>query len=175
MTHSFLLGHLLVARQFYRDWASDANFVQTFGYYMSLHWERFFPTETQCPPVIYVDLWPIATPMAFSMKAYVSNQMEMGQSLPKSPMQGEFLRPITNGRDLNCMHGEEWRAWRSIFNPGFSQSNIRLWVPAILEEVETFAESIRGLAGQNGDWGQVFLLEKMSGNLAFDAVGRVIL
>lgn len=175
MTHSFLLGHLPVVRQFYLDWASDANFIQTFGYYISKHWKQHFPNETQCPPVVYVDVWPIATPMAFSLEAYVSNQIEIGQSLPKSPMQGEFLRPISNGRDLNCMHGEEWRMWRSRFNPGFSKSNIRNWIPALLEDVEAFAQVLRGSAGENGQWGPVFQLEKISGDLALDTTGRVVL
>lgn len=170
-----LFGHLPIVVHFYRDWASDANFIQTFGYYVSIYWKRFFPTQDRCPSVVYVDVWPIATPMAFSMEAYVSNQIEIGKSLPKSPMQGEFLRPISNGKDLNCMHGEEWRIWRSRFNPGFSRTNIRAWVPAILDEVEDFANMLRGLAGQNGDWGQVFQLEKAAGNLAFDVTGRVVL
>ena len=73
------------------------------------------------------------------------------------------------------MHGEEWRIWRSRFNPGFSRTNIRAWVPAILEEVEDFANTLRGLAGQNGDWGRVFQLEEAGGKLAFDVTGRVVL
>ncbi|KAF3480688.1 uncharacterized protein GIQ15_06035 [Arthroderma uncinatum] len=131
MTHSFLLGHLLIVRQFYLDWASDANFIQTFGYYISKHWRRFSPDEDQCPPVVYVDVWPISAPMAFSMEAYVSYQIEIGTTLlPRSPMQGEFLNPISKGKDLNC---------------------------------------------ENGAWGQVFQLEQISSNLAFDVAGRVVL
>jgi cytochrome P450 len=175
MEHSLLFGHLLVVFQFYQDWASDANFIQTFGYYMSKYWKKFFPDQDRCPPVVYVDVWPISKPMAFSMEAYVSNQMEIGNSLPKSPMQGEFLGPISNGKDLNCMHGEEWRMWRSRFNPGFSQTNIRSWIPAILEETEAFANVLRNLCGGNGGWGRVFPFEKICADLAFDVTGRVVL
>ncbi|PHH75451.1 hypothetical protein CDD82_4450 [Ophiocordyceps australis] len=176
MPHYFFFGHLYIVRRFYKDWASDANFIQTFGYYMSLNWKRYFPGEERCPPIIYLDVWPIATPMAFSMEAYVSNQMEMGKILlAKSPMQGEFLGPISNGKDLNCMHGEEWKTWRSRFNPGFGKSNIRQWVPAILEEVETFAGVLQNLSGKAGAWGPVFQLEKVAGDLALDATGRIIL
>ncbi|RJE22360.1 Cytochrome P450 [Aspergillus sclerotialis] len=175
MTHSFVFGHLPVVLQFYRDWAFDANFIQTFGYYIHKHWQKFFLNETKCPPVVYVDVWPISRPMAFSLEAYVSNQMEIGSSLPKSPMQGEFLRPISNGRDLNCMHGEEWRYWRTRFNPGFSRGNIRTWVSAIIEETEAFANMFKNLSGGNSDWGQVFPLEQLSSNLAFDVTGRVVL
>lgn len=175
MAHSLVLGHLPIVMQFYRDWAWDANFIQTFGYYISKYWRKFFPHEDRCPPVVYVDVWPISRPMAFSVEAYVSNQMEIGSSLPKSPMQGEFLRPISNGRDLNCMHGAEWRMWRSTFNPGFSQGNIRAWIPAILQEVEAFANMFQNLSGGNGSWGQVFPLEKISSNLAFDVTGKIVL
>ncbi|KAB8205214.1 cytochrome P450 [Aspergillus parasiticus] len=175
MPHSLVFGHLPVVLQFYRDWAFDANLVQTFGYYMSKYWKKFFPNEDRCPPVIYVDIWPMSRPMAFSMEAYVSNQMSIGTSLPKSPMHGEFLGPISDGKDLICMHGDEWRMWRSMFNRGFSRGNIRAWVPAILEEVEAFANMLRNLSAGNGDWGQVFPLEQISSNLAFDVTGRIVL
>ncbi|KAE8166097.1 cytochrome P450 [Aspergillus tamarii] len=165
MPHSLVFGHLPVVLQFYRDWAFDANFKL----------EKFFPNEDRCPPVIYVDIWPISRPMAFSMEAYVSNQVSIGTSLPKSPMHGEFLGPISNGKDLICMHGDEWRMWRSMFNRGFSRGNIRAWVPAILEEVEAFANMLRNLSGGNGDWGQVFPLEQISSNLAFDVTGRIVI
>lgn len=154
--------------------AFDANFIQTFGLYMSENWSKYFPDEKECPPVIYVDVWPFSTPMAFSMQAYVSNQMEIGNSLPKSPMQGKFLYPISNGKVLICMHGEEWHIWRSKFNPGFSRSNIRAWIPAILEEVEAFADTLKSLSDGNSTWGQVFSLEQISSNLAFDVTGRVV-
>ncbi|KAK9438357.1 Cytochrome P450 [Metarhizium brunneum] len=175
MEHSFLLGHLLVVRKFHLDWATDANFIQSFGSYMAEHWKDFFPAEDSCPPVVYVDVWPLSRPMAYSLKAYVSNQMEMGQLLAKSPMQGKFLEPISKGRDLNCMHGDEWRAWRSTFNPGFSKSNIRSWIPALLQDAQSFATVISKLCGEGGSWGPVFQLEKISADLAFDSAGRVII
>ena len=113
--------------------------------------------------------------MVFSMQAYVSNQMEFGSSLPKYPMQGLFLTPISNGKNLNCMHGEEWRMWRSRFNPGFSRGNIRTWIRAVIEEVEAFSNVLKNLSGGDGEWGQVFPLEQISSNLAFDVTGRVVL
>ncbi|OGM48835.1 hypothetical protein ABOM_003010 [Aspergillus bombycis] len=151
MPHSLIFGHLPVVLQFYRDWAFDANLVQSFGYYMSKYWKKFFPNEERCPPVVYVDIWPMSRPMAFSMEAYVSNQMSIGTSLPKSPMHGEFLGPISAGKDLICMHGDEW------------------------QEVEAFSNMLKNLAGGNGGWGQVFPLEQISSNLAFDVTGRILL
>lgn len=66
--------------------------------------------------------------------------------------------------------------WRSRFNPGFSRTNIRTWIPAIIEEVETFANVLKGLSGgDDGQWGQVFPFEQISSNLAFDVTGRVVL
>lgn len=74
------------------------------------------------------------------------------------------------------MHGEEWHMWRSRFNPGFSRTNIRTWIPAIIEEVEAFANVLKGLSGgDDGQWGQVFPFEQISSNLAFDVTGRVVL
>lgn len=73
------------------------------------------------------------------------------------------------------MHGEEWRMWRSRFNPGFSRGNIRTWIRAVIEEVEAFSNVLKNLSGGDGEWGQVFPLEQISSNLAFDVTGRVVL
>jgi hypothetical protein len=73
MSQSLLFGHFLVVFQVYRDWAFNANLIQTFGFCMTKHWAKFFPGEDQCPTVIYVDVWPIARPVAFSTQAYISN------------------------------------------------------------------------------------------------------
>lgn len=73
------------------------------------------------------------------------------------------------------MHGEEWRMWRSRFNPGFSRSNIRTWIPAILEEVEAIANVLTNLSGGVREWEQVFPMEQISSNLAIDVTGRVVL
>ncbi|KAI1261185.1 cytochrome P450 [Xylariaceae sp. FL1019] len=176
MNHSLIFGHLLIVLAFHREWSWDSNFTQRFGHYVSQNWQRFFPTESECPHLIYVDLWPVANPVMFSLQAYISNQMVLGRNVPKSHMQGDFLGPITEGKDFNCTSDlEEWKIWRSRFNPGFSATNIQCWVSDVLEEVEIFSDGLRRRCGPGDEWGEVFPLEKPAHDLAFDVTGRVVL
>jgi hypothetical protein len=55
MTHSLLFGYLPIVYTFHKEWAMDANFTQTFAYYIGKNWQRFFPNETCRPPVIYLE------------------------------------------------------------------------------------------------------------------------
>ncbi|KAI0145372.1 cytochrome P450 [Xylariaceae sp. FL1272] len=176
MSHSWIFGHLSIVLAFHREWAWDSNFTQRFGHYISINWQRFFPAESECPHLIYVDLWPVANPVMYSLKAYISNQMVLGRNVPKSQMQGDFLGPISDGKDFNCTSDfEEWKLWRSRFNPGFSHANLQSWIPNILEEVEIFADGLRRRCGRGNEWGEVFPLEEASHNLAFDVTGHVVL
>lgn len=154
----------------------DANFTQTFAHYISKNWKRYFPGEDHRPPVIYVDVWPVFVPLAFTLEAYVSNQMVFDKrNLPKSALEGETLKPLTDAKDIGSMSGESWHLWRQRFNSGFSATSITTLIPAVLEEVEAFMGVLEGLAGKNGTWGPVFPLEEPSYALSLDVTGRAML
>jgi hypothetical protein len=176
MTHSLLLGHLPIVYKFHNEWAMDANFTQTFACYIGKNWRRYFPEQTHRPPVIYLDVWPIFAPLAFTLEAKISNQMVFDKkNLPKSHLEGAFLKPLTDAKDIGSQSGEAWHTWRMRFNPGFSASNIANLIPAVIEEVEVFVAVLQGLAGKDGNWGPVFPLEKPSYALSLDVMGRAML
>ncbi|PQE22545.1 Cytochrome P450 protein [Rutstroemia sp. NJR-2017a BVV2] len=174
--YSYLLGHLPVVLTFHREWAMDANLTQTLGLYIANNWQKFYPRENRRPPIIYLDLWPIAEPLAISIDVSTSNQMVFDKmNLPKSHMEGDYLIPLTKGKDFGSLSGNEWRFWRTTFNPTFGAANIAALVPAICEEVETFTRRLEDRCGDGNTWGQVFPFENVSAELIFDITGRVVI
>lgn len=174
MKHSMILGHLEVIGKLMSGLPSDAH-----GDYMMMkiqeNWRELFPNCSKCPPVIYVDLWPFASPMIISVNPDMSAQFTQDYSLPKAYQQKRVLYPLTRNRDVASMEGSEWKVWRKRLNPGFSIQNITSRIPDILEEVEAFAEVLKGRAGKNGTWGDVFPLEEATTNLAMDIIFRFFL
>lgn len=174
--YSYIFGHLPVVLDFHRKWAMDANLTQTLGLYIAKNWQKFFPGEHHRPPIIYLDLWPIAEPLAISIDVSTSNQMVFDKmNLPKSHMEGDFLIPLTKGKDFGSLSGDEWRFWRSTFNPTFGAANVAALVSAICEEVEMFTRALQDRCGDGNTWGQVFPFENVSAELIFDITGRVVI
>ena len=52
------------------------------------------------------------------------------------------LEPLTGLNDLVTMEGQEWKTWRSVFNPGFSAKNLTALLPAFLEEIQVLKERL---------------------------------
>ncbi|RGP80115.1 hypothetical protein FLONG3_1649 [Fusarium longipes] len=174
MKHSMILGHLEVIGKLVSSLPSDAH-----GDYLMMmireNWRELFPQCTKCPPVVYIDTWPFTAPMVISLDLNVSTQFTTQHSLPKAHEQKHVLYPLTKNRDLASMEGEEWKIWRKRLNPAFSIQNINSRMTDILEEVEDFAAVLKSKAGQNGQWGDVFLFEKATTNLALDVITRFFL
>lgn len=174
MRHSMILGHLETIGKLMSGLPSDAH-----GDYMMMkiqeNWRELFPGSLKCPPVVYIDLWPFASPMIISVNPTVSAQFTQDHSLPKARQQKRVLYPLTHNRDVASMEGLEWRLWRKRLNPGFSIQNITSRIPDMLEEVEDFVEVLRDRVGRDGAWGPVFPLEEATTNLAMDVILRFFL
>ncbi|PVI06285.1 cytochrome P450 [Periconia macrospinosa] len=69
------------------------------------------------------------------------------------------------------MEGALWKRWRSIFNPGFSSSNISSLVPGMVEKIEIFKGNLTQLAKA----GNFFCLEEMLLNLTIDIIGGAVM
>jgi hypothetical protein len=176
MTLSLLSGHLLIVYTLHKEWAMDANFTQTFAYYIGKNWQRLFSNETCRPPAVYPDVWPIFALLAFTLEANISNQMVFNKKLlPKSHLEGVFLKPLTDAKDIGSQSGVAWHTWRTRFNHGFSASSIASLVPAVVEEFKVFVAVLQGFAGKKGKWGPVFPLEQLSYALSLDVTGRAML
>ncbi|KAL6915876.1 hypothetical protein FSST1_007371 [Fusarium sambucinum] len=174
MKHSMIFGHLESIGKLVSSLPSDAH-----GDYLMMmireNWRELFPQCTKCPPVAYIDTWPFTAPMVISLNLDVSSQFTTQHSLPKAYEQKHILYPLTKNLDVSSMEGEEWKIWRKRLNPAFSIQNIHSRLPDILQEVEEFAAVLKSKAGKDGQWGDVFLFEKATTNLALDVIVRFFL
>ncbi|ORY60820.1 vera protein [Pseudomassariella vexata] len=175
LPHSLIFGHMLIAADFSKENPADINFTQ-FQSWLFRNFKRYFADLVHLPPVVYFDIWPVlAFPVAFVYNTRSAAQAFQIKNLPKHSLGRNFLDPLTHQRDLSTIHGEEWKFWRSKFNPGFSPRNITALVPELIKEIEVFVEVLRQLAGKDGSWGPVFQLEKKTVNLTFDVIIWAIL
>ncbi|KAI1350044.1 vera protein [Xylaria sp. FL0043] len=174
LPHSFLLGHLRVLGDWRAENPPDTNFY-SFHVWLIKNCRRYFPDLDFPPPVVYLDIWPVETPLALVFDPVSASQFAQTPSLPKLSLATEFLVPLTSGLDIVSNEGTEWKTWRSRFNPGFSQRNLTAMLPTLVEEVSIFASQLEGLAGSAGKWGSVFKLDEKTINLTFDIICRAAL
>jgi cytochrome P450 len=139
------------------------------------NWRKLYPDQESCPGVIYIDMWPLAPPLAFTIDPALANQFLQEPSMPKAKNAIDYLYPLTQNLDMVCAEGAKWKVWRTRFNPGFSSKNITALVPAMLDEVAVFRDTLRKKAGKDGSWGEVFPLEVETTNLTLDVIGRAAL
>ena len=176
MPHSLLFGHLALVGKLYKQANAPpdihANFLPLL---VARNWRTLFPTETKCPPVFYIDVWPMGPPQIMPVDPGVATQLITHPKLPKSRAAARWLKPITQNLDMVSAEGQQWRIWRTRFSTGFSAKNVTALAPAIVDEVATFAENVKGKAGREGKWGDVFPLEEMATNLTIDVIGRAAL
>ncbi|EEU38934.1 uncharacterized protein NECHADRAFT_43802 [Fusarium vanettenii 77-13-4] len=130
---------------------------------------------TKCPPVVYIDTWPLANPLIVSLNADVSSQFMQQHSMPRFRDAKDFFHPLTKNRDVVSMGEAEWKIWRKRLNVGFGAQYITSRIPDIVEEVEQFVDVLKSRAGTGETWGPVFLLEHATRNLTLDISVRFFL
>jgi cytochrome P450 len=174
MPHSFLFGHILVIAGLTSSFPQDIH-PNYMAQLIMEHWKKLFPGQPSCPGVLYVDMWPLAPPIAFTVDGNLAAQILQDTYLPKAKNAMLFLQPLTGNLDIGSLVGPEWKLWRSRFNPGFSAKNVTGLIPAMLDEVITFTNMLKSKTGPGGTWGQVFRLEERVTNLTMDVIGRAVL
>lgn len=118
--------------------------------------------------VFYLDLWPVhQTIMVVADPAAADALVDA----PKHLSITDFMECIVGPHNLLSMKGAEWRFWRSVFNPGFSNNNLMTMVPDILEESRVFCEILEKHARDN----VIFRMEEIATRLTIDIIGRVIM
>jgi len=165
LPHSFLLGHLPVVARLMAKYPLDTS-----GQYVPLLLAKEYPEICNCG-LVYVDTWPIAPPMLAVFHPDMMSQFTQETSLPKHDMLRKEFMPFTQCKDLLNLEGQEWKAWRSIFNPGFSSKNLLSFVPAMLEEVHVFRAWLKIVAKS----GEVVKLEEQAMKVTIDVIGRAVL
>ena len=122
-------------------------------------------------PLFYLDAFPFGPPILIVSSPESAYQITQSHSLPKSHTLGKFVRPMTGGKDLVSMEGQEWRIWRNIFNPGFSTGHLMTLIPEMMAEISTFHDILQGLAGKP----DMFFMDPLTTKLSLDIIGRLAL
>lgn len=104
-------------------------------------------------------------------------------SMDKSPTM-DFMEPLTGPSSVLTrqvsnaylimilanvvVQGEEWKALRRRFNPGFAPQHLLTLLPCILDRSWHFFEALDRYAAS----GEVFTLDELCINLTFDIIGE---
>lgn len=91
--------------------------------------------------------------------------------LDKPPAMTDTMEIINGGPSLMTMHGDMWKKWRGLFNPGFASGHITGLAPAIADEVVVFCRLLREQARKD----EMFRLEEFILRLTFDVISCVTL
>lgn len=121
--------------------------------------------------VIYLDTWPISPPMLSVSHPDIMSQFTVDNSRLKHEHLREEFHSYTSNLDLVTSDGQQWKAWRSIFNPGFSAKNLIRLVPDMLEEVSVFRDWLQTAAAS----GEVVPLVRKSEEVTIDIISRTVL
>lgn len=157
-----------------RLFPADAN--RTYSQiYIVQHWREFFPNATECPPVLYFDLWPLTEPIALVLDPAMCQELVQERNQPRHIQNKYLIKDIAGTRNLTWWDGAEHRRWRSRLNPGFSTRNLQSHMSAFVDEVNIFVDNLKKTAGKDGAWGSVFPLLPRVIDLTFDIIGRVVL
>ncbi|ETS82673.1 hypothetical protein PFICI_04549 [Pestalotiopsis fici W106-1] len=107
----------------------------------------------------------IADPVA------ASKYITTGTSLPKSNALVGYLNRFLGKNNMVSLEGDQWKNLRSIFNPGFSLTNIMSLSDVIVDASLTFCDIIKSKAAS----GELFELEDLLTGLTIEIIGKVVL
>ncbi|KAF7854227.1 hypothetical protein EAF04_010524 [Stromatinia cepivora] len=127
-------------------------------------------TEFADTEMFLLDMWPAypASIVVFNPEAAVL--ISQKYNLPKPNTSLEMTKPIVGGPSLLSMNGEDWKSWRSLFNPGFSATSLMEHIPYIVDTVDILCEKFQENAGQG-----IFSLDDFATRLTFDIIMKVTL
>lgn len=165
LPHSFLFGHLVVIGKALASYPMDFSKLGV-AYALT----QAYP-EIVKEGLVYFDTWPFGEATVAAFDPEMMPQFTQDKSYLKAPMVKTELEPLTGLKDLSSMEGQEWKTWRSVFNPGFSAKNLTALVPAFLEEIQVLKERLVKVAGT----GQVIKMEETIQRATVDVIFRAAL
>ncbi|KAL8957203.1 MAG: hypothetical protein Q9193_005466 [Seirophora villosa] len=134
-----------------------------------LHW--LIRQHPELPPVFYIDVWPVASPMLVVIDPVAAAQVTVQTPLRKHYTAVEFVHPLLGSKNLVTMEGQEWKMWRGIFNPGFSSAHLMSLVGRMVDHTVLFTKILDEFAARN----TLFELEDAATKLTVDIIGDVTL
>lgn len=157
---SWIFGHLLAFGKYAAQLPADANVLSGNAQVgIDMGQETYL-----------LDLWPMAKPMLFVGNVDIAMDVAGKYNLPKDGFIREGMSRVTGGPDILSINGPEWKFWRAMFNPGFSQTNVNAQTALILDSVETFCQILREHAGKD-----IFSLVPMTTRLTMEVIVKLSL
>ncbi|KAL2819651.1 cytochrome P450 [Aspergillus cavernicola] len=120
--------------------------------------------------MFYINMWPFSGTWLIVATPSAASQIQ-SLNLMKPDILRRPLETITGGPSLISMHGDMWKRWRALFNPGFNPAYLIGLAPHIADEVQVFCEQLRSRARDGG----VFQLEPLTLKLTVDTICSVAL
>jgi cytochrome P450 len=119
-----------------------------------------YPEKVWQGNCFYLDRWPLGPRRLFiADPELVSQYVTTTQSLPKSPLEADYLSRFLGDNNMVGIDGQQWKWLRSIFNPGFSASHLMTLVPYIVGKSLVFCDVIR----EKAIWKELIELEEHVG------------
>ncbi|OJJ75754.1 hypothetical protein ASPBRDRAFT_118283 [Aspergillus brasiliensis CBS 101740] len=159
---SWLTGHMLILSDYVNRLPADANVVLATQELASEY------TDTE---IFLLDVWPMSPAQYIVFYPEAASQATTKLNLPKTVIQPRFMQPITGGPSMISMGNAEWKAWRSIFNPGFSAGSMQDLLPEVIKSVGVFCDKLHEKARA----GQMFALDDLTTRLTMDVILKVTL
>lgn len=158
--YSMAWGHLLTVKPIMDSLPDDAH-----PFYVFSQAGRGFSG------LYYLDLWPFSPPFLMVTSATAAAQVTQHTTLAfNRPLAlQDWFHPITGGPTLFDMAEKEWKPWRAIFNPGFSNTYLTRLIPHIVEETLVY----RTVLKEHAQKGAVFRLDTVTLWFTMDLIGRV--
>ncbi|KAH7401867.1 cytochrome P450 [Phaeosphaeria sp. MPI-PUGE-AT-0046c] len=127
------------------------------------------------PDFLFVDTRPAQHPLVIIASHDMAEQIskstkQQPYSTTKSPTIQSGLGKLIGPYSLISEEGEDWKALRKRFNPGFAPQHLQSLLPVVLEKTYTFIERLDALA----ESGVATALEPYCTNVTFDIIGEVI-
>ncbi|KAF2656385.1 cytochrome P450 [Lophiostoma macrostomum CBS 122681] len=155
-------GHFLSVRDALKELPQD-----TATHYMFWRVSKTFKHSG----VWYISFWPYQSkPLLIVTAPDAASQVESHNLEKGEDLVGPFER-ITGGKTLLTLEGAAWKSGRAVFNPGFSPGYLTGLAPTIVTEVTVFCDLLRRHAISH----ELFQLETLTMNLAFDIISAVVL
>ena len=161
--HSLLFGHLLAIKPYVDKLPGDAH-----GFISVGQMARDYPNG-----LLYLDLWPFFDPLLVctSTTAAIQATQKTALAAKKPVTLYSWFYSIAGGPNLFTMHEDEWRGWRKIFNPGFSQTHLSSLVPNIVKETRAYRDLLKSYAEAD----IVVRLDEATLWFTMDLIGAIVL
>ena len=158
-----IIGHLHIADECQRLFPFNIH---------SHSFPDYIRTKYNLPEIFYVDWRPFGPKWLFIADPAVAAQyVTTTQSLPKSSLEVGYMNRFLGGNNMVTLEGARWKSIRSMFNPGFSATNIMTLVDYIVDATLTFCDVMKEKAESN----ELFELEEYATRLTIDIIGKVTL